>query len=317
MTFASGSGADAHGEVDQNPSNSGDSESDSESSEEEDLYAEKRKAYHMPIVAPNASRREKQQASKELDPVMNDLINRRSGNFSCSRQPPDILFENDKAARGQFSQHVITKHCLISRSHTASDHKECRPDLPDGCPRCRPGTPDPCCEDCHPTAFVDFALVHPRPKPPKTKLHRVKSNYEKGRADFALRDALLQFRREQTIKTFGISTLKSLGPGIILPNQLLDRIVDCAHYGYITSAQNLLDYTRWDGAFEYAPDVLVLIDAHRSPTIQSPALPSSTGSAPPLTSTSNSISKSVTCGACKQDGHTGMYCQQGLVIPLV
>lgn len=276
------------------------------------MYAEKRKLYHTPMLAPNASRREKQQASKDLDPVMNDLINRKSANFSCSRQPPNVLFENEKAAQSESLSCVVTaKHSLIFRSHAASDHKQCRPDLPDGCPRCRPGIPDPCCEDCHPDAFADFALVPPRPKPSKPKLHRVSTKYEKGRADFALRDALLVFRREQTIKSFGISALKSLGPGLVLPDQLLDRIVDCAHHGYITSAQSLLEYTRWDGSHEYASDVLALIDAHRTSTTVQPG----SESAPTSRTTPSLSTKPVTCGACKQGGHTGAYWHQVLVAP--
>lgn len=77
-----------------------DLDSDSDSSDE-DIYSEKRRSYHTSTTATNASRREKQQASKELAPVMNDMINRKSAGYDCTRKPINVYFDNYKAARGK------------------------------------------------------------------------------------------------------------------------------------------------------------------------------------------------------------------------
>lgn len=82
------------------------SDSDLESGDD-DVYADKHKSYNAPLVAQNASRREKQQASKDLDAVMNDMVNPKAARYNCSRKPPNILFGNDKAARGKFVRTAI------------------------------------------------------------------------------------------------------------------------------------------------------------------------------------------------------------------
>ena len=54
-----------------------------------------------------------------------------------------------------------------------------------------------------------------------------------------LHDALNEFQENQTIKKFGLSHLKHSGPGLIMPNAALQRIIDCAHMLKIRSKDDL------------------------------------------------------------------------------
>jgi hypothetical protein len=54
-----------------------------------------------------------------------------------------------------------------------------------------------------------------------------------------LRNALNEFREKETIKKFGLSRLKNSGPGLIMPDAVLKRIVDCAHMQKIGNKDDL------------------------------------------------------------------------------
>lgn len=82
--------------ADREPSESG-SDSDED---DDDLYAERRRLYQQETVPTTASRRDKQQKAKEMEPAMNDMINPGSAGLDCRRKPINICFENDKALRG-------------------------------------------------------------------------------------------------------------------------------------------------------------------------------------------------------------------------
>lgn len=127
-----------------------------------------------------------------------------------------------------------------------------------------------------------------------------------------LRDALHEFRKQATIKKFGRSTLKDLGPGAIMPNAILERIVDCSHSGKITGPESLGKETHWTGATEYGADVVALIKKHCPPP-KPPAAVSvlqvldGQGSNAEGGSTEGaSTSKQRICGKCKGTDHIGM-----------
>lgn len=78
-----------------------------------------------------------------------------------------------------------------------------------------------------------------------------------------LRDALHEFRRDATVKKFSRAVLKNSGPGVVMSNEILQRIVDCAHFHKIESREQLERETRWAGAGEFGDEIVDLIGKHR------------------------------------------------------
>jgi cytochrome c553 len=119
-----------------------------------------------------------------------------------------------------------------------------------------------------------------------------------------LRDALNEFRKNQTIKKFGLSRLKNSGPGLIMPNAVLQCIVDCVHMLKIRSKDDLQIETRWSRTDVFVDAILALIEAHRDPTM-APKAPIQQIQA---STDSTASSKVVTCSCCHQQGHNSMFC---------
>ena len=86
------------------------------------------------------------------------------------------------------------------------------------------------------------------------------SDYMPDQYDMGLRDALNDFREQETIKKFGKSQLKNSGPGLIMPNDILKRIVDCVHAQKITNKDDLQLETHWSCVDLFADTVLAIID---------------------------------------------------------
>jgi hypothetical protein len=138
----------------------------------------------------------------------------------------------------------------------------CNINLTSGCPRCHIVKPTICCELCSPLHFTNFAISNiPKPKP-KAQRSKIKTNYKYDKRDMDLATALHEFRRQKTIEKFGRASLRNHGPGAIMGNDILDRIVDCAHAGRISSKEELRKETRWAGVNDYGDEVLSLIQAH-------------------------------------------------------
>ena len=86
-------------------------------------------------------------------------------------------------------------------------------------------------------------------------------------ADFVLRDALEDWREEATIAHYGHAQLRDMGPTLVMPNDVLAQIVDCAHHFKIKTLDDLSRETRWDEAERYGQEVISLITEHR-PAVQ-------------------------------------------------
>jgi hypothetical protein len=125
-----------------------------------------------------------------------------------------------------------------------------------------------------------------------------------------LRDALHNFRKEQTIARFGHACLRNTGPGIIMADDVLQRIIDCAHFHLIESPQQLLKETRWSRVDQYGEEIVSLIVSHcpkPAPVAMlttTPLRPISTNSQPqaPTALPVKTIAPRQ-CGVCKQLGH--------------
>ena len=66
-----------------------------------------------------------------------------------------------------------------------------------------------------------------------------------------LRNALHEFRKEKTIEKFGCACLRDTGPGIIMADDVLFRILDCAHFNVIETPEQLAKETRWSRVSDY------------------------------------------------------------------
>jgi hypothetical protein len=188
---------------------------------------------------------------------------------------------------------------------TVSDHTVCCSDTPTGCQHCIISPSLVCCEGCHPRLFDEFAVADPALRPvPRPARSRIQSSYKATSKDMELTDALHDFRKRKTTEKFGRSVLKNAGPGVIMPNATLDRIVDCAHYGKIQSIDELMKETRWNYSSEYGKDILILIRMSHpaAPPPNNPLQPSMT--APSSNQAPKAIKQRV-CSKCQSTGHIG------------
>ena len=101
-----------------------------------------------------------------------------------------------------------------------------------------------------------------------------------------LKQALHLFRKDAAVHKFGPAHLTDFGASAVMPNNVLQRIVDCVHHSKIKTKDDLVKETKWGGAEEYWEEVISLITvSNKSPDIRlapsSSLLPcQNTGSAP-------------------------------------
>ncbi|EPS93458.1 hypothetical protein FOMPIDRAFT_1090729, partial [Fomitopsis schrenkii] len=161
------------------------------------------------------------------------LINADIRNIGCRRRVLTLVYSNDKHSKPDMN--IIT-HIVFSRSATDFDHKDCDQDQPLGCARCAPVAPMVCCDICHPLAFEDVFT----PKPSRTTRGLRKSTvkpYDSGSQDHELRQALLQWRDEETRRLYGSAILHIHGGSFVLPIETMKRIIQCAHAGIISTPE--------------------------------------------------------------------------------
>jgi hypothetical protein len=216
-----------------------------------------------------------------------------------------------------FCVSLLCSHAFYITTSTASDHKACLPDDPSGCQRCIISASLICCKLCSPRIFEDFAVVdlslRPKPRPGRSRIQSFKPNSH----DMDLRNALHDFRKQRTIDKFGLPALKNNGPGMIMTNQTLQRIIDCAHCGKITDSDELAKETHWTRAGEYGKEILSLIKAH-----QQPLTPSTADSLAPVSATTSNhqpdvpmkTTKKRVCSKCQGIDHIGECCTVSLIL---
>ena len=95
----------------------------------------------------------------------------------------------------------------------------------------------------------------PATKPSKSSLKK----YKKGEREQRLSQALNAWRQRVTVEKYGEAILRDVGSSLVLPNELLERLVDCSHYGKITNMEQLGKEVDWILADEYGPEVVRLI----------------------------------------------------------
>lgn len=176
------------------------------------------------------------------------------------------------------------------------DHMRCDETDPQGCRRCRPKVMDLCCDICNPAeleaAMLTLTVARPARAPAKSHI----KPYSKTQVHFNLRGKIFEWRRENATKKLGAMAIRKYGPELFLPDQLVDRIVDCSQYGKITSLEHLLKETHWrkDRVTEFGDSLLNMLQSN-------PINPTA-----PLANElilAKAPVKERRCGVCGQTGH--------------
>ncbi|KAI0669881.1 P-loop containing nucleoside triphosphate hydrolase protein [Trametes maxima] len=233
--------------------------------------------------------------SAVLSPELDNLVNVATRPFKCFRVPITAYYENDRVA---------------------TDSRECLHVDGDGCARCRLLPSTICCSLCSPNHPI-FAFL-PAPSTGSqtsrsgiSRASNVVTKYTMTTQDHDFRVALHQFRRVKTLSAYGRAILNNMGPGMVLGDNELIRIANCARAHKIVSVEDLFKETKWDLSWEHGDEVVALVKQYYPPApaplattplrAQVPAAPSETIDAP---SEGLRVAVARRCGACSQVGHT-------------
>ncbi len=171
-----------------------------------------------------------------------------------------------------------------------------------GCARCAVKRPRLCC-DLHDGVKALIDALHPpatiKPPPSKPRRSAVK-DFVATPADMDLKHALHQWRVSKVMEEYGQGGLASFGPGVVMPNETLSRIVACVHEDKIKDVQDVQRETKWCGVEDYGQEVLDIIQQLRPP---SSALTTTPLPMPDPSKTGAKPKRVVKCGACGQEGH--------------
>ncbi|KIJ04929.1 hypothetical protein PAXINDRAFT_21786 [Paxillus involutus ATCC 200175] len=147
-----------------------------------------------------------------------------------------------------------------------------------------------------------------------------------GPKEYELDDALEDWREQKTKDIYGESHLIDLGPGLVMPDSVLERIIACAHHLKISTVDDLRRETRWSGTDKFGSEVISVIHCIIPVPVSAPAFsttPLQRRSVPQSAATSATISNSLAvypdetnhgqsiatsakknkCGACGLEGH--------------
>ncbi|KAJ3476192.1 hypothetical protein NLI96_g11327 [Meripilus lineatus] len=178
---------------------------------------------------------------EDLAPELDNLINADCRSFRCFRVPIMAYYENDRVE---------------------PDHQQCLTDSPSGCRRCCVPPSPVCCSLCHPDdpSFARYPVAAPpagRAAVPRQS--RIPALGPMTLHDFSFRRELDSFRRRITLQKFSRAHLNNLGPGTIMGDTILERIVTCARAHKLDSVESLQRETKWGRSVELGPQVLDLV----------------------------------------------------------
>ncbi|KAI0332527.1 P-loop containing nucleoside triphosphate hydrolase protein [Cubamyces sp. BRFM 1775] len=170
------------------------------------------------------------------------LINAATRPFRCYRKPITAFYENDRLN---------------------DDEQRCRTSAGEDCSRCTLRPSPVCCSLCTPHHPL-FSLLPPMDQPidkaRAARASQVDTQYTVSETDIQLRGALHRFRRDQTVRLYGLAHLHELGPGAVMGDDILKRIIDCARVHKIRDLDGLFRETKWHRSDELGNAVLQLIN---------------------------------------------------------
>lgn len=205
-------------------------------------------------------KRRKKKAGEEevLSPELDTLVNAATRPVKCYRAPVMAYYGNDRIRKSHLAPRVRINGTLPL---IESDGHLCRPS---GCSRCVARLSPVCCILCSPDAPC-FQRLAPRElevdSNPANRASRLKKNMQLSDAGRDLRTALDNFRRQRMVDKHGESLLDTLGASMMMPNSVLERLVECAEAKKIASASNLEREVgkKWSKAHELGPAVVDIV----------------------------------------------------------
>lgn len=196
-------------------------------------------------------------------------------------------------------------------------HHYCDPSNPSGCTRCAPHPSLLCCDICNSAHFAEL-FISPTPvKPTRAPNRSSVKAYGTTAMDKDLKDGLRIWRHEQALAMLGKMKVRKWGVILFMSDEIVQRIVDCAHDGKISTAGHITKETHWrcDYVDQCAVSLLAVIAAHapQPPPIAPPApasrvLAALDANEPCIDAPAKRVTR---CGACKTLGHTSKslpYC---------
>ena len=124
--------------------------------------------------------------------------------------------------------------------------------------------------------------------------------------DCDLQDALFDWQDVNALKKFKPSVVETLGPGLFLSDDIIARVVDCAHFSKLHTIPQLIKETSWreDWATEFGESLLSVVHHHYPPLLPPPLIVE--GSVAVNEESSAALPRKrapVKCSACLQLGH--------------
>lgn len=134
---------------------------------------------------------------------------------------------------------VLAESDLI---YSASDHRECQPDLVNKYGRRTVAESDVCCELCYPNAESSQHLIHillDGPVMQGQARSRIDTKYTPGAMEASLQRTLREPRRHRMIETVGEDVLAEVGLEVLMSDATCQRVLDCAHSGKVNTLEQL------------------------------------------------------------------------------
>jgi hypothetical protein len=133
--------------------------------------------------------------------------------------------------------------------------------------------------------------------------------FEVTSSNWDLKATLLNWRREQAITRFGNVLVRTYGPNLFMSDEIVERIIVCAHWDKLKTAAHILKETHWceDWVDDYADSLLALIKTYSIPLSASTSVRESTLSSSATPNVQKQRRAPPRCSRCKQEGHIGMF----------
>ncbi|KAH9038084.1 hypothetical protein EDB85DRAFT_2142089 [Lactarius pseudohatsudake] len=136
----------------------------------------------------------------------------------------------------------------------------------ENCPRCVVTASRLCCDTCNPGSFILPVPATAAPKqtraPNRFKVDTGKSKWEMADADLRLTSALRDWRDAELVR-IGIPAGDDMyGSQLIMTDDLLERLVELAHFNQLTDLASLKAQVNWRYIDMWGTQILELIKEH-------------------------------------------------------
>ncbi|KAF7966472.1 hypothetical protein HWV62_38172 [Athelia sp. TMB] len=207
-------------------------------------------------------------------------------------------------------RHKPVKLYFDGPTKPADVHHLCDKTIRAGCSRCAPHTSSLCCDTCHPEHFDSLFISQPPEKIARAPNRSCIKAYEATNMEKDLKSELRVWREEQAVVVLGRMTVRKWGAILFMSDEIIQRIVDCAHDKKITTADHIAKETRWrrDYVDKCADSILALINKHVPPSPVPPPPASRVLAALDADESNTSapakrVRQPNRCGLCKALGH--------------